>query len=124
MLSYACAHWYHHMAGAVEADGGMARINVYFGARLVGFLTRIKSNWFGCWVGNEEDYWKICTMGDSVFRLASIMKVGRLNLMSITAMCAQILMQKNRHTTRKLHDTLCDVLRALEVSQVDHIFRT
>jgi len=95
VLSYACAHWYHHMARAVEADGGMARIKVYFGARLVGFLARMKSNWFGFWVGNEEDYGKICIVGDSVFRLASIMK-------------------KNIHTSRKLHDTFCGVLRALE----------
>ena len=76
VLSYACAHWYHHMAGAVEADGGMACINVYFGARLIGFLKWIKSNGFEFWVDNKKGYREICTVGDSVFRLASIMKVG------------------------------------------------
>lgn len=81
-LSYACRHWYYHMTYVVQGDVGIRRINSYFGARLMGFLVKIKHDWFRLWIDGTEYGYAIENLGNDVFALASIIKVVSVNLHS------------------------------------------
>jgi hypothetical protein len=116
-LSYACDHWYHHMTYAVQDDGGIGHINSYFGASLVGFLADLKSNRFWLWNNGIKNWRGFFDVGNDVFALVSIIKVGPVNL-HFNSIFTHLPMKKYSNSSKKLFDALCGVLKSLEVCSI------